>query len=179
MLSSLDFYVMYAKSVLDDLNIPYVDCPVSFMTGKKKRALGNCNRTWDYYLNRYVFNITVNPCLFARDLKDDSIITEVIIHEFIHTCEGAFCHTGLFQTYAQRVNRAFNFHIATKTNAMASGVDVGFKYEIVCKGCGKTVGRYFKKSGIVKAIEKCGENCDTHYKCCGCGSKKFKLIYKR
>lgn len=180
MICNLDFYIQYAKSVLDDLSIPYdKSCPISFMAKERARVLGHCHREWNYAKNGYDFDITINPVLFASDNIDDTCIVETVIHELIHTCKDAFCHTGKFTYYAEKVNNRYHFNIGRFTDATACGVEMPWKYKVVCMGCNKVVQKTTRKTGLIKAAEKCGCETDTVYKHDSCGCKKFKVIYNR
>lgn len=178
MLSSLDFYIKYAKSILNDLLIPYRECPIRIGKRTNARQLGKCHREWDRYTQKYNYDITLNPALFSNDVTDDNVIVEVLIHELIHTCDGAFCHTGMFTTYANKVNRKYHFNIGRTTSTNGTGVELPWKFKVVCMKCGKTVGTFSRRSAFIKAVE-CANGEDTDYSHRSCGCKKFKVIYNR
>lgn len=174
MKTNLNFYISYAKSILKDLNIPFVDCSVALSKRASTRVLGNCHRKM--VLGKYYFDITLNPALFQESADDDAIMN-TLLHEYIHTCEGCFDHGRMFKYYANLINNKYHYNIARTNSVDSYGVvlpKTKFKYEIVCSHCGRVVARKKRKCELVENIEN---GYGDLYRCSCCHTKgEFKII---
>lgn len=165
-MKDLMYYVDYAYMILKECNIPYSNY-ITFNTPKQwKSKWGNCHRGYDYVLRRYTYDITLNKILLEETTSEDALMN-TLLHEIIHTCDGAFKHTGNFKVYANRVNSKFGYHIKRCTSSEEKGIEEPkpiYKYTIECEYCHRKW-NYQKRSKIVTAVLKDGGE---EYKCpCG------------
>lgn len=148
-MKDLKFYTQYAKSLLDSLNIPYVDCPVSVNT--------RLTKTWGQCWHKRVFGviehrITLNPILL-RDTTEDDALMNTLLHEYLHTCPKCDNHGAVWKHYADLINNKYHYNIKRCTSSEEKGLNteeyVKYKYEVSCPDCGHTW-RYLRKSNGVK-----------------------------
>ena len=114
------------------------------------------------------FDININASLLRDDL-DDMAAKNTIAHEILHTVKGCFDHKALWQSYADKVNRAYGYNIKRCTAASEKGLEsVGrvrnenYKYTLTCVDCGSK--SYFKRAS--KAVQH-----PEWYRCGRCNGK--------
>lgn len=114
------------------------------------------------------FDININASLLRDDL-DDMAAKNTIAHEILHTVKGCFDHKALWQSYADKVNRAYGYNIKRCTAASEKGLEpVGhvrnenYKYMLTCVDCGGK--SYFKRAS--KAVQH-----PEWYRCGRCNGK--------
>lgn len=109
------------------------------------------------------FTIEISSEILECDIK---MISEVIIHELLHTCPGCFNHGKKWKLYCNEVERSLGYRI-TRTQKYE---DIGLekpvdkeqiKYIVKCSGCGAEFPRK-RLCNIVRNPEK--------YKCGKCGN---------
>ena len=86
---------------------------------------------------------------------------QTLAHEVLHTCRGCANHGKRWKEYAQRMNRAYGYHISRTDTCQALGVpDISrVNYVLVCRSCGARIPRA-RRSKLVQHPE--------HYRCrCG------------
>lgn len=107
-----------------------------------KIATRQCKR---YGVCKHKKNIEVSGWIFNLD---DKQIKNTIIHEILHTLDDTRGHNYKWKWYASKVNKELGYDIArlgsTKNDFAKLGLEdkraelCGYKYEIVCDGCGIT-----------------------------------------
>lgn len=114
------------------------------------------------------FDININASLLRDDL-DDMAAKNTIAHEILHTVKGCFDHKALWQSYADKINRAYGYNIKRCTAASEKGLEpVGhirnesYKYVLTCVNCGGK--SYFKRAS--KAVQH-----PEWYRCGRCNGK--------
>lgn len=148
-MKDLTFYVAYAKSILNDLGIPYKDYPVSV----NQRLTGKWGRCITYYNNSGNNRIELNPVLIMDTTNDDALM-DTLLHEYIHTCPGCDNHGKVFKYYANIINTKYHYHIKRTTSAAEKGLDntvlkPDAKYRVECPQCHRSWG-YLRNSSVVK-----------------------------
>lgn len=163
-MKDLKFYTQYAKTLLDSLNIPYVDYPVE-INMRLTRTWGMCYKSPRKY-------IALNHVLLLDDTDDDALMN-TLLHEYLHTCPKCFNHGKEWKRYAKIVNDKYHYNIQTRTSSEEKGLDKSllYKYELSCPECGHTW--YFgRKSNAVKgALVNHIMTCP----CCGYKGRGWKL----
>lgn len=148
-MKDLDFYTRYAKSILDSLNIPYVDCPVSVnprlkVWGKHWCTRGRNNTTYNH-------RIELNKVLVLDTTEDDALM-DTLIHEYLHSCPNCQCHTGMWKYYANMVNEKYHYNIQRCTSYEEKGIEPAIancNWEVSCPNCNHKWG-FARKSNAVK-----------------------------
>lgn len=129
--------VAEAHSIGLDISSDVVEVRIN---SRLSRALGRCiiQHYWDG--DKYVIEVQPN---MLRDEVEVMMSKNVIMHELIHTCPGAFNHGQNFQRRAALVNRKLGYHVGTREsveNLEAAGVQLkrkSAKYALKCVKCGK------------------------------------------
>ncbi len=96
-------------------------------------------------------------------------ITEVVIHELLHTCPGCFNHGKKWKSYGEKVYEKLGYRITRVTKYEELGLAKPVKkqetvYTVKCKGCGQIYTRK-RMCPLVKNPE--------NYKCGKCGSSLY------
>lgn len=80
---------------------------------------------------------------------------ETLAHEILHTCPGCRNHGAKWKAYAEKMNRAFGYHITRTATNEALGVEPGraWKYRLKCESCGAEIGR-FRASALTRHPER-------------------------
>lgn len=88
---------------------------------------------------------------------------ETLAHEVLHTCWGCRNHGERWKGYAQRMNRAYGYHISRTSTDREMGVEADrpYKYLLRCESCGAEF-RRFRASPLTRHPER--------YRC-GCGGR--------
>ncbi len=94
------------------------------------------------------------------------IISEVIIHELLHTCPGCFNHGKKWKSYASKVESSLGYTIKTTQKYEDFGLDrpdekEEIKYVIKCAGCGAE----FQRKRLCKLVKN-----PEKYRCGKCGN---------
>ena len=124
---------------LDAIGIRY-GSPISWsINTRAKKRWGYCKKTVDG------FYIEISERLL-RDNIPDYGAKNTIIHELLHTCQGAGNHQAEWQRLARMVNNHYDYNIQRKSNYEDKGVPVeavqeNIKYRFVCLDCGQRVHR--------------------------------------
>lgn len=171
-MKDLMYYVNYAYMILNECNIPYSNY-ITFNTPKQwKGKWGNCHRDYDYILRKYRYDITLNKILLEETTSEDALM-DTLLHEIIHTCDGAFKHTGNFKVYANKVNSKFGYHIKRCTSEEEKGLELPkpiYRYTVECDNC-HSQWHYQKRTKFINSVYKDGGK---NYKCaCGAIGKFF------
>lgn len=161
---------------MKNLNRLYHDClwdvhSLGIVTGKINSITINTRAKKRWGLTRMnpdgSFDISINVSLLRDDL-DDMSAKNTIAHEILHTVKGCFDHKALWQSYADRMNKAYGYNIKRCTAASEKGLEpVGrvrheeYKYSLTCTNCGKVY--YYKRAG--KAVKY-----SEYYRCGRCNS---------
>lgn len=166
-MKDLIFYSKYAKSIMDSLNIPYVDCGVK-VSYRLKRTWGNCHL--DGYSHKY--DITISHRLLNDEVDDDALMN-TLIHEYLHTCPKCMNHGKIWQKYARKINEKYHYNIKRTTSSAEKGIKEETekpKYIVTCPHCGNQTG-YLRRGGVVNAVL----NNRTLRCVCGYSGKDFEL----
>ena len=108
------------------------------------------------------FDITISEALLHNDV-DDQAAKNTIAHELLHTIDGCMNHGPYWHKFAKLVNQLCpGYNIKGRTSAEDKGIQIEYKYQFRCTGCGIVVGRH-RKSKFVEHPEL--------YLCSKCGQK--------
>ena len=94
--------------------------------------------------------------LAARMLAaEDRMILQTLVHEVLHTCPGCANHGPRWKSWAERMNRAYGYHISRTDSPDRLGLpDEGpARYLLVCTRCGAEIGRS-RRSAVVQHPER-------------------------
>lgn len=109
-----------------------------------------------------IYDITISESLLQDDV-DDQATKNTIAHELLHTIDGCMNHGPYWHKFAKLVNqRCPGYNIKGRTSAEDKGIQIEYKYQFRCTGCGIVVGRH-RKSKFVEHPEL--------YLCSKCGQK--------
>ena len=128
-------------------------CPQVRLNRRAKTRFGCCIR------RNGAYTIELSAQL-AEEGSDDAVL-QVLAHEVLHTCYGCSNHCARWRGYAQRMNRAYGYHISRTDNFEDLGIedDRPVRYWVVCARCGRKIPR-MKRSPLVDHPEryrcKCG-----------------------
>lgn len=140
------------RDCIDELNaieIPFGRIGAVTVNYRAKSRWGQCVRRENVY--GFVYSINIRAELVHPDACEKGL-KETIIHEILHTCPNCFCHTGEWKRLADLVNDCYGYNV----KRVASAADLGmtefyckheevkrmqWKYTVVCKKCGKVVGK--------------------------------------
>jgi len=166
-MKDLVFYSKYAKSIMDSLNIPYVDCDIK-VSYRMTRTWGYCHL--DGYTHKY--DITISHRLLKDEVDDDALMN-TLIHEYLHTCPKCMNHGKLWKHYAEMINSKYHYHIKTRTSSAEKGIvdERKPKYVIECPHCHKQSYYYRKSSVVTAALNNRRLTCGT----CGYSGNDFPV----
>lgn len=126
----------------------------SIKTNKRlKRKLGQCLKK-----PGGVFEIEIAG--FLENSSED-MISEIVMHELLHSCRGCFNHGKKWKTYADLLNKEYGYNIS-RLYKDESLPEQKYKYLIKCTSCGNT-GYRVKRSKVIDNPK--------NYKCSRCGGK--------
>lgn len=134
---------------------------------KAKKRLGQCVEKWK-----------INISSWLLEIANDHDIKNTIIHEILHTFDDTKGHGARWQYYAEYVNSRTDYNITrlAKTNEIMKNNNVdeeyrkelmNYKYEIICKKCGKT---FYKRRLNSRTLWNYKNNNMIHN---SCGGKDF------
>ena len=100
---------------------------------------------------RYTIELSAQ---LAEQGAEDAVL-QVLAHEVLHTCCGCSNHGARWRGYAQRMNRAYGYHIQRTDNYAALGLEDRrpVRYYVVCAKCGRRIPR-MKRSPLVDHPER-------------------------
>lgn len=145
-----------AENVLDSLGIEYGPIDDIVINSRAKSRWGCCK----YNPKTRDFVIEINVVLLSADY---TALMNTLIHELLHAHESRIHdgHLGMWKVYAEKVNHYYpEYTIKRCTSAEEKGLtnyrnnsrrNEGYKYIIVCDGCGN-VDKYRRKSKVVSDI---------------------------
>ena len=116
----------------------------------------NCYGRCKTYRSKNYSVISINRHLLNYD---DKIIIEVLIHEILHTLKDTRGHNKKWQYYANKINENTEYKVVTRGNI--EGVDLGYRYKLMCSHCGLIYG-FFRmtklwendfKSGLIRCTK--------------------------
>lgn len=110
--------------------------------------------------------IEVGEALLKADVF---AVKNILAHEILHTCYGCYNHGERWKLYADKMNRAYGYHITRTTTYEELGLETPEKkrkvhYVIVCQKCGYQFYRQ-KKSKLVTETHQYRCKCGGHLKC--------------
>ena len=113
---------------------------------RAKTRLGCCRAT------REGHTIEVSAALGEAD---DRNLIQVLAHEVLHTCPGCANHGPRWRYWAERMNRAYGYHIQRTGSYQALGLSDPrpVRYLVVCSRCGREIPR-MKRSSLVDHPER-------------------------
>lgn len=117
---------------------------------RAKRRFGLCTRTRG---GLYEFEIEINHQLLNAD---ESSAMNTMVHEILHTCKGCMNHGKLWTSYANKMNKMFEYNITKTSSYEKLGLEKPKpKYLIKCKNakCTVEIPRY-QKSKTVTHIDR-------------------------
>lgn len=151
---------------LDAIGIQYGYVNGVDVNTRARKRWGQCCKKGKAY------NLNISSVLLDDRVPINSL-KSTVMHELLHTCDGAFNHGKTWQRLADKVNTKYGYNIKRCTDANEKGIGEFVneinkpKYVFVCEDCGQEVKR-FRESKFTKnySLYRCG-------RCQG----KFKRIY--
>ena len=141
----MKYYEIAVEKCLEQ-DIPIVEPKEVKINKRYTMRWGSCRGR---YINGKFFptKIDINPVLLDERNSERGLI-ETLIHELIHTVPGCQNHSYKWKAYADKVNRAYGYHIQTKNSDKDKGISeecttermtaikAKYKYELTCQKCG-------------------------------------------
>lgn len=162
-MKNLNMLVMDCKTELDNLNIEYGHISNFEINTRAKKRWGLCSKTGN------VYKINISSRLLEDGVEDIHTKT-TIIHEILHTCDGAFNHGKEWQRLADKVNKAYGYNIKRCTSYEEKGIErpkePEAKYIISCPCCGAK----WKYTRMTKAVQN-----PARYRCSGCKEELIRI----
>ena len=160
----------YALELCDCLGIQYSD-KISFGVKNYTAVWGKTFLRYNRMTGVKYYEIYLAKNLLADDV-DDVAIFDTLIHEILHTVDGAMNHGEKWKALAEKVNKAYNLNIKRETSEEEKGIQIRPerkpKHSYKCNCCGE-VFDYFRECKFTKG--------DWKYSYCGkCGATKGKLV---
>lgn len=118
------------------------------------------------------FEIEISGRLCGDDVSTEAL-RDTLMHEVLHTCDGAFNHGNTWKRLADKVNREYGYNIKRCSSCEEKGMDEvpvkskPYKYFVKCPRCGYTW-KYKTMSKVVKNPSR--------YSCCKCGRSLERVI---
>ena len=86
---------------------------------------------------------------------EEQAVCQVLAHEVLHTCPGCANHGPRWRYWAERMNRAYGYHIQRTGSYQALGLSDPrpVRYLVVCSRCGREIPR-MKRSSLVDHPER-------------------------
>ena len=160
----------YAMGCIKELNaIGIYPNPISSfeVNTRAKKRWGQCK------LSNGKYSINISSVLL-EDSTPAKSLKQTLFHELLHACDGCMNHGALWEKYADKVNKAYGYHISRLTSAAEMGVklsnDADYHYIITCQKC-NTTWRYMRNCKVVQC-------CKNNTARCSCGGKNFLVISK-
>lgn len=173
--NTAEYTVIDLKQEMDEciniiLNLGYeVHIPVGIdINNRLSKSLGRCIR------RRGVYRIEAN-LTFLRVASSQNV-HNMIMHECIHCVEGCFNHGAKWKSVAAQVMEKYpQYTIRRCSNdeeySKIYSNDSKYRYEVICRDCGKTIGRYKNESKTVKSITR----HEKLYRCGYCNSNNLSV----
>ena len=181
LLDKLNKLSLECRFELSSLGIPYSTNILWGLESAKSRW-GLCESISE---KDNLFKITIQKNLLEHGT--DIGIKSIIIHELIHTCPNALCHTGAWKRYARTINNKYNEYYLERCAPPSclgledykdnySVVELPIKYNVRCKECGKVI-KYKKSGKIIKwLLNEIPKDYYASVTCPICGSNKLEVI---
>lgn len=151
----LDKVYQDCVSMLKDIGIPVGCVRLVKVNTRAKKTMGLCTYKYKNIGGQKVFDISISYRLFEPNAEDG--LYNTVIHELLHTCDGAFNHGRVWKMYADRVYREYGIEIKRTSTEEEKGVTplppTPPKYICRCKKCGAIVTRE-RMCDIVKCPSK-------------------------
>lgn len=155
---------MIATECIRDLNAigiyPHCKAQDFSVNTRAKHRWGQCKKRGDKY------SINISNRLLYDDISDIATKTTVM-HELLHSCDNAMEHKHEWLRLANKVNQAYGYNIKRCTSASEKMTDEQIKrynkpvehkktYVCKCNDCDKIIGKYYRRSKFIQAIDKDG-----------------------
>lgn len=135
----LDKVYQNCVSMLKDIGIPVGCVRLVKVNTRAKKTMGLCTYKYTNIDGKNVFDISISYRLFEPNAEDG--LYNTVIHELLHTCDGAFNHGRVWKTYADRVYREYGILITRTSTEEEKGITplppAPPKYICRCNKCGK------------------------------------------
>lgn len=165
-------FVWKAVRQLKDLGVTPGHISKIEVNNRVKSRWGQCSRRYDG--TRYTYRIEINGVLLKDDVTYMATM-DTVMHEVIHTCEGAFNHGKEFKRLAAMVNGAYGYRVQRCTSAEEKNIEPAakkVKYLVKCEKCGH-VYKYQRETKLIQIL-KSGRTT-TRYACGVCRADNFTL----
>lgn len=163
--------LQYAIMQVKQAGIPASDfiSPEVVINSRAKSRLGACRLSKSKFKKH--FTIEIGSALMICSERE---ITEVLVHEVIHTCPGCMNHGEKWKKYAACMNKIYGYDIKRlydiENTKLKEATAKRYKYRITCESCGAEMFRQ-RNSKVIKDIKR--------YRCrCG-GKLKVENIVKK
>ena len=150
------------KRELDDLEIPYASgINEVIINSRLSTTIGRCCKSKGKY--------TIEVCPIVADESANKLaVKQVLIHELLHSVNGAMAHNNTWYRYVYKVNHKYGYDIERCGSLASFKVKdykkYGYKFLVECKGCGS---KYYSKQE---------HKTHKHLECCYCTNcKKYAL----
>lgn len=125
-------------SMLKDINIPVGYVRLITVNTRAKKRWGQCTYKYKNIDGKKVFDINISYRLFEPQAEHG--LYNTVIHELLHTCDGAYNHGKMWQLYADRVYSKYGIEIKRTSTESEKGVKplppTPPKYICRCNKCG-------------------------------------------
>lgn len=156
---SLQSVMAVCEKELRDINVPIRKVEKITFNDRITSTIGRCA----HGSKKNTFKIEITSKMKGFDEKGGEYLKalkEVIIHELIHTCDGAFNHGYLFKHYAFSANCHYGYNIQRLADYKHLGVGKTdaerkkeIKYAVKCTRCGALFERT-RETKIIKYPER-------------------------
>ena len=151
------------------LKIPISGNIEKFTINKRaKKKVGTCKKVTNKEgMTSYIIDIS-----YYLEKEKDDILTNVIAHELIHTCPGAYNHGPIWKKYVEIVNKSMNLNVTTTyKGSIVKEMEINhnYRYLVKCQNCGKEIYRE-RKSKVI--------NNSNNYVCAACKGRLKVYILK-
>ena len=132
------------------------------INGRAKARLGACKKA-SSNMGKVEYTIEISSEILGCSKKE---ISEIIIHELLHTCKGCFNHGKKWKLYSEAVHAALGYTITRVSSYEKLGLEKPkekekIKYVIKCSGCGME----FPRKRICSLVKN-----PSKYRCGKCGN---------
>lgn len=157
--------------LLNDIGIfPPVDKITSVTVNTRAtRRYGQTSKIthWTPHGSEITYKINIAAALLMEENPAEQL-EDTLLHELLHTLPNCFDHGAIWQSYAEKVNQAYGFHIsrvATCALTVDPMAEKRQKYAVQCTACNHTYYRQ-KISNVISHPEKFR---------CTCGGKLQRI----
>ncbi len=163
---NLNLVAKECMAELDAIGIKYGRVLSFEVNTRAKSRWGQCKKVPGGY------SINISSRLL-RDTTPIRSLKNTIIHELLHTCNGAYNHKTEWKRLAEKVNRHYGYGIKRTSTEEEKGVKrekvqpKKIKHKFICKGCGMEILRV-KESRFTKDYNA--------YTCGRCGGMFEKIF---